>query len=215
MDIIAITVSTNYEDYLSLVLKENHTFFKKWYVITDPKDEKTKNLCSAYSSVECLLYDLCIAGHPFRKGNALNMTQKLVYKNHPEAIYLIIDSDICLPKDFFQEIKKIKIADDTVYGADRLMYPTIKDFLLKKNDVKLSRWDSHTILGLKPAFWMVPFGYFQLYKTQHIYPNSRTAEGCDVRFASKFTNKINLPFVVSHIGTPEVNWEGRVSKKEN
>ena len=214
MNVIAITVSTNYEDYLRLTLQENHTFFKKWYIVTAPADDKTKKLCANYSNVECLLYDLQVEGSPFRKGNALSMVQKLVYKCHADASYLILDSDICLPKNFLNCIQKIEIDENTIYGADRLMYLTIEDYRSKKSDVELLCWNPNKALNIKPAFWMVPHGYFQLYKTKHIYPNSKTAGECDVKFASKFLNKINLPLIVSHIGMPEVNWNGRTSPKE-
>ena len=43
-DIIAITVSTNYEDILKIIIPQNAKFFKKWIIITKVDDIKTINI---------------------------------------------------------------------------------------------------------------------------------------------------------------------------
>lgn len=217
MDIVCMTVSTDYEDYLEISLQENHKFFSKWYIVTEIDDQKTQTLCSQYSTVECVFYQLRTAANVFRKGNALNTVQKIVYERHPSSLYLILDSDVCLPDDFREQIESIQINENVMYGADRLMYPTIKDYLLKNPDVNLLRWNPHSLIPDRtPSFHMVPHGYFQLYKApQHFYPDSESAAECDVTFARKFPIRKNLKFVVSHLGTANVNWHGRTSAKES
>jgi hypothetical protein len=48
MDIIAITVSTNYSDLLYHALKSNHKYFKHWIFVTDQNDKDTIELLNQY-----------------------------------------------------------------------------------------------------------------------------------------------------------------------
>lgn len=97
-----------------------------------------------------------------------------------------------LPKNFLHLIASIEIKADTIYGADRLMYPTIKDYLTETYAPNLLCWNPNENTGQLPAFWVVPHGYFQYYKSYNKYSNSKDAEKCDGQFAGKFKNKVNL-----------------------
>jgi hypothetical protein len=60
---IPITVSTNYDDLLNIIIPQNYKFFEKWYIITDEND---KNL-----TLEIFLKDSYAIGHD----------KKLVFQN--------------------------------------------------------------------------------------------------------------------------------------
>ena len=43
-----ITVSTNYDDFLNIIIHQNYKFFKEWYIITDINDSKTIDVINNY-----------------------------------------------------------------------------------------------------------------------------------------------------------------------
>ncbi len=215
MEIIAITVSTNYEDYLRLIIQENLQFFKKWYIVTDEKDLITQELCKPYDAIETILFKFQSGSKIFNKGGGIRKAQQEAYKNCPNSLFLILDSDVCLTTEMVECIKKTKIQEDCIYGADRIMIPSIKDYFNQDHSsFKLSTWQNKKVPS-KIKWWNKPWGYFQLYKTPHLYKDSTDAGKVDVHFSHCFSKNENLPIAVKHIGLPSLNWQGRKTQKEN
>ena len=75
---IGITVSTNYDDILNIIMPQNYKFFEKWYIITDEKDIKTLEVIKKYnySNVEVIFYDFYANNKKFNKGGAIRYVQE-------------------------------------------------------------------------------------------------------------------------------------------
>lgn len=209
VNVIAITVSVNYEDYLKLILDVNHKFFKKWYIVTKQSDTITQDLCKQYPNVEVILFEFRGYGI-FNKGGALKKAQQIAHEKNPNDLFLILDSDIVLPENFTQEIEKLDVQENSVYGTKRRMIPSIQDYL-KGN---LQQFECRDWQHKDNKYWHVPWGYFQLYKTQNYYSNSNNAQGCDTNFSHQFKYKLSIPMIVDHVGPEATNWNGRVHPKE-
>ena len=209
MNITAITVSVNYSDYLKLSLEVNHKFFKKWYIITSADDLQTQNLCNNYSNVEVIIFNFKSYGK-FNKGGALQYAQQIAHKKTPENLFLIIDSDIILPKSFAQEIQKLNIQENSIYGTIRRMVPSIQDYL----NSDLQQFECQSWQRTYGKYCHVPLGFFQLYKTQHYYTKSNNAANCDHIFSHCFEHKVLISIIVDHIGPQGTNWNGRKSPTE-
>jgi len=77
-DLIAITVSTNYDDILSVVIHQNQRFFQTWYIITHPTDYATIDVVESadYTNIK-LLYLIKVVLYVWRK----NMSEKHICGN--------------------------------------------------------------------------------------------------------------------------------------
>lgn len=214
MNIIAITVSTNYEDYLNLILQENYKFFKKWYIVTEKTDLNTQKLCDKYDNVETVYFNFCSGNKIFNKGGGIKKAQQLAYRHYAEDLFLILDSDICITEEMYKHINCLSVEKDCVYGADRIMIPTIEEYF-KSNHSNFSQstWKNKKN-PLKSNWWNVPWGYFQLYKTPHLYKDSRDAGKVDIHFSRCFLNTANLPLPVKHVGPVSTNWKKRITPKD-
>lgn len=198
--IIAITVSTNYDDVLSHALEANHTFFKHWYIITDESDKATIELCSRYSNVEVLFFVFKTEQSNFNKGGAIYYAQTLAHERFKDEWILILDSDICLPKDFNETISNVTLDENTLYGITRKLYDP-NDMTSYKLD---TRWKNSNLV----------IGFFQLYKYRYLYPNfSQSCSDVDCVFSNKFEKKEWLNIIADHLGEAFKNWNGRITKR--
>jgi hypothetical protein len=191
---IAITVSTNYHDILPYILEANLKHIIRWIFITDVNDSDTINLLTPYDKITILFWDFKNNGRSFDKGGAVNYAQKYAYTNYPNDWYILLDSDICLPKDFSIDISSLD--ENCMYGTDREYYNSASSYISNKPYLKSKIWPNHTL------------GFFQLYKKHIFYQSSNSAAHCDDEFARLLPNKI-LPIVCKHLGTISVNWKGR------
>lgn len=201
MNIVGITVSTNYYDILPIVIENNYKYFYKWIFITDSNDLKTQEIIKKYSNCETLFFNFKSSGAIFNKGGALQFAQLISYDRFDDVLYLILDSDILLPNNFREIIDNLEINDDTIYGCkDRKDYWSIEDF--KNNNYHIYN-GTHQLCG-----------FFQLYKNYEkkpkLYPESKNASVCDLQFKNLFSN---LKFIdnlgVKHLGKECENWNGR------
>ena len=206
MDIIAITVSVNYDDILKHILHQNSKLLTLWYIITSPEDKNTINLIndSGLSNVKILLYNDFKKNASFNKGGAICFGQEYVYTNHGEANnILILDSDIYLP-DNMLEILADGIKDDTIYSVfERFDYKLLDDFIHIKNPIKA--YNEKDILG-----------FFQLYRgsSKYKYKSSHNCSMCDETFRNLFNGKQELlNITVRHLGSARVAWNGRDKNK--
>lgn len=204
--IIAITVSTNYDDLLKIIIPQNNKFFYKWYIITSKTDDKTLkviydyNYSNSNSNIEILFYDFNANNKIFNKGGAIKYCQNIISTLNYNGIVLILDSDIYLPNDFDSIINNIAISNDTLYGTYKRY-----DFYNYKNL-------QNNIVNFDYP-WAKEFqGYFQLYKfnKNYLYNESFNCSACDLEFIKHFKNKIIIPnLIVSHLGKHYINWNGR------
>jgi hypothetical protein len=195
----AITVSTNYSEILNIILPQNYNFFEKWYIITDPKDEKTINVIRGYScpNVEIVFFDFYANGAIFNKGGAIKHCQQNIIPSDYDGQVLLLDSDIYLPNNFNDLINNMRIEASTLYGATRVDFHSYYNF---RNGIV----NNHYGLNF--------MGYFQLYKqAPHIlYKDSNDCSWCDQEFLWHFHNKVLIPdLTVSHLGRDGRNWHGR------
>lgn len=201
MNIVGITVSTNYYDILPIVIENNYKYFYKWIFITDLKDLKTQEIIKKYDNCEILFFNFKSNGAIFNKGGALKFAQRFLYDVFDDIPYLILDSDILLPNNFIEIINSLKIEEDTIYGCkDRKDYWSMED--LKNNS--FHEYENVDMLC----------GFFQLYRNNEkqpkLYPESKNAATCDLQFRNLFSN---LKFIdnlsVKHLGKDRENWNGR------
>jgi hypothetical protein len=203
-NLIGITISTNYDDILSVVIHQNYKFFERWYIITHVDDVNTINLIrtSNYSNIEILYFDF-YKNAVFNKGGAIQFAQKHINLKHEGKNILILDSDIFLPDNFYTIISPLKILADTIYGVMyRYDYGSYHDFI---EDLYMEQHSATDIIG-----------YFQLYKQSafKVYPNSMNCSQCDMVFLHYFKHKLRLPLIIKHLGKASTHWNGRADKRD-
>jgi len=205
---IAITISTNYHDILNIIIPQNHTFFEKWYIITDQNDKDTIKVINDYNydNIHILYYNFYEHHRIFDKGGAIKYCQKeVVSKLNYTGNIVILDSDIFLPSNFPEIINNFNIKDDTLYGTNkRIDYYSYEN--LKNNVIDYHYEHSKEF-----------HGYFQLYKydPNKLYSESYNCSGCDLVFKNHFKDKIIIDNLdVSHLGKSYVNWNKRLDKSD-
>jgi len=182
---IAISVSTNYDDLLNIILPQNYKFFDKWYIITIDVINKYK-----FPNVETIYYDF-YNNKIFNKGGSIRYCQELISSTNYEGNILLLDSDIYLPDNF------IDIKPYTLYGTnDRYDYYSYNHF---KNNV------IDSIYPYAKSFQ----GYFQLYHHNELilYDHSMNCSECDLYFHRFFHQKIVVSTLnVSHLEKSGIHW---------
>ena len=199
MEIIAITVSVNYDDILQHMIHQNLKFLHKWVIVTSPEDTKTINLILNVGSekIQTLIYpDFYKNNASLNKGGALLFAANYIEENYAYTNILFLDGDIYLPDNFVEKLP-FSLEDDTLYGSKRTDYWTLEDF---KNET-----NPHP---KKNVYFQ---GFFQLYKQnkKYKYKDSNDCSTCDDVFRDKFKKKIMLDIYVKHLGQNGPNWRGR------
>ena len=199
---LAITVSTKYDDILNIIIPQNYKFFEKWYIITSPDDMKTIKVINDYNydNIIIVYYDFYKNNKIFNKGGAIKECQKNIGDSNYNGNVLLLDSDIYLPDNFNEIINCIKIEDNTLYGTEsRFDFYSYENF---KNNIIDNNYP-----------WAQEYqGYFQLYKfnKNFLYNESNNCSGCDLQFIKYFNKKkIINNMKVSHFGKNCVNWNTR------
>ncbi len=205
--LVAISVSTNYDDILKIIISQNYKFLDKWYIITHKEDIKTIEVINKYNfeNIEILYYNFYLNNKTFNKGGAIKMCQEKLYNENYEGVVLLLDSDIYLPDNLKEIMDNIEIKENTLYGTDkRFDYYSYDNFIKNKIDFNYP--------------WSKEFqGYFQLYKfnNKYLYKDSKNCSKCDLEFKNLFFNKeIIKGLNVSHLGKSGVNWDGRNNKND-
>jgi hypothetical protein len=220
ISIIALCISYNYFDTLKFMLPVNYLHFEKMYIITQEDDVETINFCKKFDNVILLFYNFKIDNKKFDKYGALNYGQEIIFKDHPHSWYLTIDSDIILPNNFIDILKKENLNSECLYGAYRLNIFKTSELLNKENistNSKNIKWRYNDILWWKnnpPSI----LGCFQLYKKKHIFHRNLNDAGFGDYFFGHdnfnlFCNLNNL--IYFHLGEICVNWFGKVTYFED
>lgn len=143
-------------------------------------------------------------GLKFDKGGAIRQVQKyhLPHEDYLENdLVLLIDSDIVLPDNILENIQNNEYNDYTIYGAKRQDYMFHRDFLDKNDGIRYETYEGA--------------GYFQMYKRSSNKVCKRTFDcgWVDLEFKKQFEkSEIFENFYASHLGLPDMNWEGKTSE---
>jgi hypothetical protein len=240
MNLQVIMVSVNYADFLCHVLEENKNLFNKWVIVTDTKDQKTKELCEKYAkhNVICLQTDVFYAnGAKFNKFAGINEGLKLIDQ---DAWTLFLDSDIVLHPHTRRVLENLNLNKEFLYGIDRANCKGRENWetYKKKRNLIHNNWlmaMDHSIFEFgarlihlyghegdngKFAGWN-PLGFFQLAHRSAFkeYPqNSQGADHCDIVFARLWSRdkrqlipEILAIHIESKFAVKATNWYGRVS----
>lgn len=202
ISLIGVCVSYQYFDTLQFMLPVNYLHFEKIYLVTQPDDTRTIEFCSQFQNVDVLFYDFKNNHKQFDKFGALNYAQYTAYQTYPHSWYAIMDSDILLPNNFIDLLKKNSLHPDCIYGIPR--HNVFKTSELHKSRVRIDPM---------PVFKGVPtiIGYFQLYKKKvfhHSFPNASEGDLVFCQYNFKIRRMLEN-ILCYHLGVPGKNWNGK------
>lgn len=223
MNLVAITVCCQYSDFLSWSILNNRNLFNRWIIVTDTKDQKTKDLCT-YWGIECIQTDVFYENGSFNKYAGINEALKKV----KSGWVLFLDADIILPPHTKRVLDNLKLDKSNIYGIDRFdlrginqwvefvnqPFNLIDNWLVTSGSYPLGGRVVHVYgNGNNPAFtgWK-PIGFFQLAHTDSFskYPDNCTgADHCDIEFANNYLreNRILIPEILAaHLISDDANW---------
>ena len=137
----------------------------------------------------------------FDKGGAIRTVQKYILPNEePDGndLVILLDSDIVLPKNFKQELKKCKFETNTMYGTLRRDFAFYSDFKSNKNAY--------------PFKQMLGAGFIQisLYDATKLCKRTMDCYFVDDDYKRQFKNLSMInEITVSHLGLCGMNWSGK------
>ena len=191
MNLSAVTISSNYSDFLAWSLPSAKTVFDRLVVVTSHDDKETQKVC-AYYYVECLPTDIMTKDGNFNKGLGINLG--IDYLGAKDWL-CHFDSDIIFSPRFNDFIRCKKLDTDCIYGIDRLEINSWEQWINFITSPK-SQYYPGCVFPTHPVMYRFmegmdysPIGYFQLWnvnskfagKYPTIYNN---AADSDIKFAS-------------------------------
>jgi len=232
MKIEAVTVCVNYGDFLAHTLPVNKKFFDNMVVVTDPKDEKTQQICKYYH-VRCVKTDSFYIGDAvMNKGMGIN--DGLATLDLDDWV-VHMDADIVLPPRTRELLHKIDLDPKCIYGIDRLMCTSYEDWIEFLSNPEVQHVQEVFVFG--NAFPLgvriaktdmdgyVPIGYFQLWNAQETgikrYPViHKSVARSDMLHAMQWTRRqrVLIPEIFGiHLESEEApggaNWRGRQTRR--
>jgi hypothetical protein len=234
LDIVALTVCVNYEDYLSLTLPLNRAFFASYKIITDFANAKKLETLAKENNSELIVTDSFYDDNaPFNKGKAINHALKKLRPEKRDGWVCHLDADIILPKNFENLINACPLNTRAIYGCARYYCPKKPKELEKclERNTDPTKWrkgksPGHYYIGNSkkwqpkiPKRWMirVPIGFFQLFNLNmgFEYPEHVPHAGdSDIYFACQWEKHEHLDNIHAvHLpvlkGQSKDNWNGR------
>lgn len=235
MKIEAVTVCINYSDFLAHTILFNKPQFDRLLVVTDTKDQRTRDLCE-FHHVECFSTDVFYHDDKaLDKGAGISEGLKRL---SGDDWIVHVDADIALPPRTRAILSGLTLDPSHLYGCDRMMCPSFDDWaaFVGRPEVQHS-CDIYVqanafALGTRIARMhaggsgYLPIGYFQMWnagKTKVLdYPSHGQADRSDMAFAQRWPRdkRSLLPELVAvHLeesdsdsdGEMGVNWRGRRS----
>jgi hypothetical protein len=203
----AITVSTNYDDILDIIMPRNAPFFTKWIIVTREDDLATHEVIHKYNypNVEIMYFDFTAGGNKFNKGGAIRYAQQQIPVEYT-GLVLILDSDILLPTKFNEILAPVKFKPLALYGVNtRDDFHSMSHLLAGRVDFEFLR---HRHFD----------GFFQLYihNTCLLYKDSMNCSTCDSNFKKLFGKRKKAIYTlhVKHLGMANTHWNARVNKTD-
>jgi len=220
MVIEAITVCIDYADFLAWSMPLNKQHFDNWIVVTEPRDNHTKEVCRYYNVNFLETYSAELHKGEFHKG--VCVTEGIEKLSKADWL-LLIDADTILQPNFRRVIETLNLNNELdkscLYTIDRVRFDSIEEWL------KFYTRPSFN-LGNRPRdgrFCLpnfIPTGFFQMWNVetgiiQYIHQWC-TVGGEDIRFAYLWprNKRIFIPETTCyHIASDrQNNWLGRKSK---
>lgn len=229
--ISCLMVCVNYGDMLRLTLPFNQQMVHNMVVVTVPEDKETLAVCQEFG-IKTLEYRCCFCPYDkeivkdetkmFHLSKMINQGLMYIYENFPDNWCLYLNSDVILnPNMKILDIDKL--SPEYIYGVNRYLIPTKKDFdkISKDGKIDFGTLDEH--FEDKEGDGIVALGFFQLFKKKVFYDQqylegtkvvNYDASHSDILFVNKFVGKKKLKnYHALHLGMPGVNWGGRVSDR--
>lgn len=231
----ALTICVGYSDFLCWTITENKHLFDKWVIVTDTKDEKTKQLCDNHN-VMCVQTDIFYKDSAkFNKYAGINEGLKYLDR---DAWILFLDGDIVLHGLTKYILEHLPLDESCIYGIDRVNCIGLEKWLdyVAKRDAVFQNWLLHTSgmsLGARLVHYFGeardegiflgwrPLGFFQLcYGTAFKdYPQKTVgADHCDLEFVRNWprSKRVFIPEIIGiHLESEGaykgMNWYGRQS----
>lgn len=232
MNLTAISICVNYSDFACWSIPLNKEIFSKWIVVTDTKDETTKQLCS-YHNIQCIQTDIFYEEGKFKKFKGINEALKKVGKNE---WVLFLDIDMVLPPFTKRVLNELDLDKRCLYGIDRVNCKGINQFVQYMNNPLLlvENW-LLTSSGMEFGSRIIhlygqkgengkfggykPLGFFQLAHSSQFtqYPDiCEGADHCDIMFADMWprSQRHLIPELIGiHLESDDnvwgSNWNGR------
>lgn len=235
----AITVCIGMDDFLHETAKWNPPHFDEWIIITEPQDEKTREVCRKFN-LKCILSeDGKRHGKPFNKGRLI---ERALQHTSADAWRLHLDCDVALPHGTRHLIQLADLHEDTIYGADRIDCFSWEQWKKLESTGYMDRsHDYHCRINVPrgfslggrwahPKFGYVPIGFFQLWhssqdewrgiRTKSYSHAHNTACRTDVQFAmlwDRHKRGLVPELIVAHLMSEKakngINWNGRKTKR--
>jgi hypothetical protein len=198
---ISITTCINFADKLRDTIEINSLYFKKLYIVTDPSDKDTIELCKGFKNVGLIFCsDIHKNNAKFNKSGLINFAQSKIYPYHGDDWIVLIDADTIVPQNFWTETIREEqyFSKHTIYLLKRKIYLSNEDLIADKY--------SEIQHGC---------GFFQLYFSKNKFYGdfSENASVCDIVFQHLFRNQKELLGYCIHLGQSALDWDGRKSEK--
>ena len=199
----AITICVGYDDFLRHTLPRMQSHFESVTVVTSLDDNRTISVGGACHANVRRTDAFYAAGAVFNKGAALDEALRGINGGW----VCVLDADIYLPSTM-----------DLAVISRGALYSPFRRLMERPGTIPPD--DQWGKLDPGPEYTNNEYaGYFHLFHLDDIGPPPwyeeniwRTAQGCDSMFTNRWRfPKLRLPFEVLHLGTPVVNWKGRVS----
>lgn len=224
-NVTVIITCCDYVDFLVRTLPATVEVFRNVLIVTSPSDRATKNVAAFHS---CRMIESTIwkqDNATFNKSAALNEALEVVRTDTESSWVLFLDADILIHST---PPHGINFDPNILYASPRRLCLCPKAFeRFQAGELPLAEFpiEKPTIIngkvwGSRPTKNPAGlYGYFQLWNLKSNFgmktmPSSVNASKFDVEFALSYpeSQRMFIPnFDVIHLGSPEVNWDGRVA----
>lgn len=202
----SLTVCVGYDDLLDITLPRNAHHFTECLVITTPDDERTHRVVKSVPNARLLTTDAFYQhSAKFNKGLAVEEGFDALGRDGWLCVW---DADIIMPSS----MNLGGLCPSMLYSAQRLILKNVQDW---SPGLDWARADS-----IRDVVFA---GYFHVFHANDVHLKRRPwydvtfahAGGGDGYFQSRWTpvEKVYLPFKVLHLGPPDTNWCGRITRR--
>jgi hypothetical protein len=236
----AVTVSVGYADFLREVIPYNLQHLDRWLIVTDARDQATREVCRQHNLEFLATDDFYRDGAGFDKARGVDRGMQLLA--HDDWV-LHLDADVVLPPHTRHTLRAADLDRRSIYGADRVMVRGWDRWQRLKASgflERVGRSYHHNVcfpggfdVGARwadPYHGYVPIGFFQLFHREAtLFRGIRTrryschghsdAARTDVQFSLLWDRRRRAlvpELVVLHLESEDsstgANWSGRTTR---